>query len=124
MLRLKGRSCPQTAPSDSVFTKPQITVIACLFLPYIPLSIQPYHSCLHLPSAGIKGMGSQVLGSPLCELCFSFRQIQSCVTQGGLELTLPVSQILLLKVCATTPWPVWLTSVAALPSDLQASFIY
>ena len=27
---------------------------SCLFpLPYIPLSAQPYHSCLHLSSAGI-----------------------------------------------------------------------
>ena len=40
-----------------------------------------------LSPLGIKGVGSQVLGSPLCELCFSFRQIQSCVAQGGLELT-------------------------------------
>ena len=39
------------------------------------------------PDAGIKGVESQVLGSPLCELCFSFRQIQYHVAQGGLEFT-------------------------------------
>ena len=86
IFRLKGRDPDSMSPQNST---------EFLSLPlYIPLSTQPYHSCLHLPSAEIKGMGSQVLGSPLCELCFSFRQIQSCVAQGGLELTeipLPLS---------------------------------
>ena len=73
---------------------PETALSSGLLPPYIPLSAQPYHSYLHLPSAGIKGLGSQVLGSPLCELCFSFKQIQSHVAQGGLELTkihLPLS---------------------------------
>ena len=59
---------------------------SCLLPPYIPLSTQPYCSCLHLPNAGIKGVGLQVQGSPLCELCFSLRQIQPPVAQGGPEL--------------------------------------
>ena len=68
-------------------------------------------------------MGSLVLGSPLCELCFSFRQIQSCVAQGSLELTeipLPLSLSPGIK-------GVWYHSLASsdldLHSDLYASFI-
>ena len=66
-----------------------------------------------------------MLESLLFEVCFSFRQIQSCVTQDGLELTEILLLCLLeLKVYATTPWPIWLTTVTALLSALQASFIY
>ena len=84
---------------------PQTALSSCLLPPCIPLSTQPNYSCLHLSSAGIKGVGSQVLGSPLCDLCFSFRLDQFLAAQGGLELTEPaafVSQVLGLKVCTTT----------------------
>ena len=93
MLRLKGGGNPVLRLFRSVSTKPQTVLSSCLLLPYIPLSAQAYHSCLHLRSAGINGMGSRVLESPLCELCFSFKQIQSCVAQGGIELTEPSASV-------------------------------
>ena len=72
-------------------------------------------------------MGSQALGLRLCELCFSYRFDHFfCVAQGSLELTgiylsKSVSQVLGLKVCATTAWS--LMTYLALHSDFQASFI-
>ena len=68
-------------------TAPRAALSSYLLPPYIPLSAQPYHSCLHLHSAGIKGIEYQVLGSPLCELYFSFQRSQSHVAPGGRELT-------------------------------------
>ena len=46
----------------------------------------------------------------LCELCFSFRQVQSHIAQGGLELTE-------IRQPASTAWPLWLTSGLALHSS-------
>ena len=101
---------PQTA---NVSTKPQTTLSSCLLLPYIPLSAQPFTPV----------SPSQVLGSSLCELCFSFRQTQSCVAQGGLELTeipLPVSQSPGIKHMHHHSLA---SSGLALHPDLQASLI-
>ena len=87
IFRLKGQDPVSTNPQT-----PHSTEFLSLPL-YIPLSTQPCCLCLHLPSAEIKGLLSQVLGSQLCEFCFSFRQIQSLVAQGGLELTeIPLPQ--------------------------------
>ena len=70
MLRPKGRSC--------LYESSTVSVSELLSPLALNSSLhQPYRACLHLPSAGIKGRGSQVLGSPLCEFCVSFRQIQS-----------------------------------------------
>lgn len=60
-------------------------------------------------------MSLQVLGSLLCEL-FLFWLDQFCVSQGGLELrdsSVSVSHVLRLKMCATSAWLLWLTSVAS-----------
>ena len=76
-----------------VSTKSQTALSSCL-LPYIPLSTQPYPSCLYLPSVGIKGEGYPVIGSPLCELFFSPLDRFSLRAQGGVVLTeipLPLS---------------------------------
>lgn len=40
----------------TVSTKLHIALSSYLPLPYILLSNQPYHSCVYLPSAGIKGV--------------------------------------------------------------------
>lgn len=81
MLKPKRRPWPSES-SDCILSR------LCAPVPYIPLSAQPYDSCLHLPSAGIKGIGSSLCADTIFfELCLSFRQIRSCVAQGGLELT-------------------------------------
>lgn len=69
---------------NALSTKPQ-TKSELLSPPaYVPVSTQPY---LCLPSDWIKGVESQVLGSPLCHLYFSFRQIQSPLAWGVLKLS-------------------------------------
>ena len=72
---------------DPIFTNSQIPQYSeFLSLPlYISLSTQPYPVSTSLV-LGLNVCDSQVLRSPLCELCLSFRQIQSCAAQGGLEL--------------------------------------
>ena len=57
-------------------------------------------------SAGIKGVSHYHL-----DLFLNL----SCIAQVGLSPGI--------KVCTTIAWPVWLTSVTALPSDLQANFL-
>lgn len=71
ILRLLLSLQPQTM---SVSMNLQTALSCCLLPTYIPSL--PIHITffLHLPSAGIKGIPSQVLGSPLVEFCFSFRQ--------------------------------------------------
>lgn len=42
---------------DPVSTNPRLNACSsCLLLPYMPPSAQPHPSCLHLPSAGVKGV--------------------------------------------------------------------
>ena len=110
MLRSNRPSNPQTAPSECMLrlTVVQTAMSSCFLLFYSPLAAQSSHACLHLPGAGIKDMWFQVLGSPLCELCFSFRLDRFCVAQGSLEFTeihQPLWLVLGLKVCATIAWP-------------------
>ena len=70
-IREAERSAPGVLTSTNAQTKgvslssvwlptlqPQIAMSSCLLLPYIPLSAQPNHSFLHLPSAGVKGVWS------------------------------------------------------------------
>ena len=47
---------------------PQPALSSFLVLPYISLSALPYYYFLCLPSAGIKDVESQLLGTPLCVL--------------------------------------------------------
>lgn len=117
ILRLKGWSylyesldCISRllAQTDHFRLLSQTALSSCLFSPYIPRSAQPYHFCFHLPSAGIKVVWLQVLGSPLCELCFSFRLSISCSPGRPWTHRDPsasVSWVLGLNMCATTAWP-------------------
>ena len=43
---------------------------------------------------------------------------------GELQKRPLVFGVLGLKVYATIPWPIWLTSMAALPTDAPTSYIY
>ena len=73
---------------------------------------------------GLKARDSQVLGLKVQVSTVSFKQGQFQVAQGGLELRESSAQrVLGLEVCATTAWPLRLTSGWALHSDLQESFI-
>ena len=73
----------------------------------------------HIPSCllmlGLKVCEFQVLGIKVwvttAWLCFSFRLDQFHVAQR--DPSASVSWILGLKVCATTDWPLWLSSVAS-----------
>ena len=110
----KGWSCnalhqPQTPHSTEFLSLPL----------YIPFSAHPYASV----------STSLALRLGLCDLflSFSFRQIQSCVAQGGLDIT----QVLCF--CLPTPGTKGVGHhclaymaeyCAALPSNLQASFVY
>ena len=124
LLRPKGRSCPQTVSLDCICLH-QVSGCSCLLPPYIPLSAQPYHSCLHLLSAGIKGRGSQVLGSPLCELCFSFRQIFNLVQpRFALDSQRPLYLCLLSPGIKGVCHHSLASRVLAFQSDLQGSLIY
>lgn len=57
LLRPKGGSCPRTD-----LRLLQTALSSCHLLPYIPIFAQPYHSCLHPSSDGIKGGDSHILG--------------------------------------------------------------
>ena len=122
MLRPKGQSCLyKSSQTFAVSPKPQTECSLYETSDYIWV---PVSSCHITPvsislNAGIKGMWSQVLRPHLCELCFSFRQIQSRVSQCGHELTevcLPPPP----KICATCVWTLQLPSVLVLHSVLQA----
>ena len=101
---------------NPVSMNPQTVLSACLRLPYSPLSTQLYHSWLHLPSAGIKGVSLHCPALLLFQtdsiLCGPRWPWSFCFTLPSAEMK---------GVChhcvSMVDW--WLV----LPSDLQASFV-
>ena len=107
MLRSVGDPVLRLPPQTDCLTASDCTEL--LSPPAFYSSLCPVIQFLSPPTwCWVKRMGAQVLGSPLCELCFSFRRDQFHVVQSGFELTEThrFPQVLVLKVCATTAWPV------------------